>query len=290
MILVKPFIKKAVFFLFVICTWNAQADVVDDQAQISARKILKSSNNLEKFLVVAQAAWQKNCNFDRPETCSVTECDITPNSCRPNRILLFRGEAERRNYPGVSHFLRTRWAGSSYSKGNLQEWLNQFKIDLELLRPMTMGPDLGDSPMLVRGKTNSHWRYQSTDVPFLSLNDPTSRPLSLLNVLFTMHTQAAYPLFEDRQLGQKSLDPLVSFSLAPSEAYKFSEKKGGLFIVVSVPRNDLHIECDENLPDAGQFFDPTFCSEKSLFPEEMEFDAFLFVAPQYIYKSFIREN
>lgn len=111
-----------------------------------------------------------------------------------------------------------------------------------------------------------------------------------MNILFAFHSENATIYYRDPKLGDLPIDPLVSYSASPEQGSRFShpDKPGedGVFIVASVPENEIALGCDESLPNAGSFWSPIRCAEASKFDEERELDAFLFISPDYVWKSF----
>jgi hypothetical protein len=289
----------------------------EERARASAQRLAVQDPGYEDFQKTVVGAWQKKCGktHEGDRACWLLECDVAPaGQCRADRVLLFRGEPKLYPTPSVSSFLRTHWSQSRYAPDkDVHGALEQLRADVQLIRPSFGSPDEGESFLLQRqadGKVAAdRWIYGPSRNDSGDDEDPNAPPVvigpdkvrpnsgpaaSLLQMLFTYHVQFSYFFYEDPQLGNVGLDPMISYSLDPEVAIAFARPDDGQtknpelgrVIVASVPSADVVRDCGEKLPEPGSIWDPGSCEDTGQFDDERELDAFVYLSPDYAWKSF----
>lgn len=276
------------FCLGSFCALPAKASplssIEEGEARRSVARMNQDDRTLSLWLPKFEQAWTSVCfpRVDRSH-CFVTECEVSPESCRPERILLFRGEPSKFPTPGTSGLLRSRWAGSDYHVDALsgESLLSALRSDLVSIRPIIRGGFSNEDGDLVLQRHSGAWAH---------VESGSVSAGSFQQILFGSHSSGSYLAYDDEHLGRVSLDPLISFSPNPYVAHSFSggAQQGsspGRLIVLSIPRSEIAQGCGETIPKSGSVQDSGDCGSQ-MHSDEIEFDSVLYVSPDYVWKSF----
>lgn len=262
------------------------------------------------------SVWQKTCGkaavYSNPD-CRLHECDLTPENCRPGRLLLFRGETQLNERPAISGLYRSALFGSDIAPGVTDPpgLAKKLKTELEPVRPMKTVPkkELGHNEndiVLVReGARNGwYWRFNKDGEEDPALKRPfpgkyaktEQEAFSFMETVFYFHKDGPFLKYKDPKLGIISLDPFVSFSLNAEVAIEFPIAALSIecylagipftgtpyLIIVSVPETEVVRLCGEEVQEPGTILDPSRNCRGYNDYNEHELSAFLFTKPEYI--------
>lgn len=259
---------------FILSSSYAVAEDFDVMLEASVRKTLQISQRIDYELVRKAEKKVEGCH----NQCLVYECDVLPQTeCRAGRVLFFRGEKKMYSMPAVSGLAR------NYQEKHLGEWmvfkiedaLDYFKNLIRPLRPF----GIGDVTNLTLSKSSADFdggRVRSSEKSWTSLK-----------FVYALHKDAWDLQFTTATKTNHNVDPLVSFSALPKIASAFLHPYGGgRMVVLSVPEKQIKRSCNFEVIKPGDIWDPINCKLDSIYDFEREWDAVLFVNPEYIFRSY----
>jgi hypothetical protein len=271
------------------------------EAKAAIFNIITHSEESDTDLIRMTTLWKERCGSkSQIQICMIEECDFSPRECKPDHVLLFRGEEKLYSLTTTSALLRARLSNSNYGQGfDLSELMNQFSNDLGVLREFDAAPQADSVLLSINSKTGQRqWSWLRTHEevkPYGSVPHPI---LNAALTAYAFHVEASYLYYRDDVLHQNfAIDPLISFTSDPSVAQSFTRHEGaperirhkGRVVVLSVPKTALIPLCRKNaLLIPGTILDPRSCpSGINEYTEEQELDAVLYPKPEWIYRSFI---
>ena len=282
--------------------WETQALGVGRQASA----LFKSAQSKPREFDIKSAidAYARKCPKGEP-LCFVTECDAGMSACRPDRVLLFRGEAKFFGPTPSSALLRDCRNGGQFCSGlGPEAALERLAEAVSLFRPVATVPNAYREIVLVKDANGggAKWVYRSQlasgaeqepGAEFAGGDSSGADALSLRQILYYSHKVAAYMYYRDSSKQVLSLDPLISFTSNPAIAVTFGvagnrelfedgkvkPPEPSRFIVISVSQSEIDADCGESLPSPGRILNPAGCGQKR-FAYEDELPAVLLVEPE----------
>ena len=269
--------RTSVFILISVVANTAQVfggsfgPAVENKIQLSFDRIRNSVDSHEQLdqMIAIWNLKQQGCKtrIENGATwCAVRECDVSPERCRKDHTLLFRGEYKKYDSPASSELWRTLQKGSSLAQ------------DQDIFGIVKKLDELRKLATLAIQKNNPDYKSRT----------------NFSQYYFSAHASSQEPLDFDDPVLKKTLliDPMISFSVNPNEAKVFAKndeakEKLGRLIVLSVPRKKIKSLCPASLPIPGEIIESFDCVQGlNEYDDESEVDAFLYVNPDYIWKVF----
>ena len=263
----------------------------ETEARQTMQAIQKQKFNFPKLTAQLEKVWNQKCEKVNPSRpCRLNECDLKITGFRKDHVLLFRGEDQKFEWPSMSSLVRTHWQNSAYGFSNGRpldalQLLKRLRLDLALFGRTTGAPQ-GTPFLLDRDlKTGSRrWSMSGRDISFWGhFGDRDDPALVFTGMLRIFHDVGSYFFFNDPDLGQVCLDPLVSYSASVMTAIGTNREKGRVMIL-SVPKSELVTDCPQQRLVPGSILSFTACQIKNQFLLEREYDAVLYPNPKYIFQ------
>jgi hypothetical protein len=238
------------------------------------------------------------------------ECDVLP-TCRPDRVLLFRGEGLPYPTPSTAGLMRTAMGKSEYVRNlDIPDIFGRLESDLKILRPfqLTLDDEVEITLVPAKGTKDAHWitMGEENEKTLRGQNARDGKGLSLTAMLFQLHKGGNFPHYRDPELKDVNLDPFASYTLSPFIALSFAQQEAelaypleqkklrrwkgvgkvyvpphfGQLLVLSVPEKEFVRDCGEKLPPVGAVLNPAHCGKFREF-KELEYPVTLYPKPGY---------
>jgi hypothetical protein len=295
-------LKLTFVFLAILPTLIANATLPEVEHPIlkaseASSKIRSISERNDLELDRIRAVWTEKCGKQASDKiCTIDECDLSPNQCRPDRVLLFRGEDHLYEQTGSSALARAKLNGSDYGNTQSSESLMaSFSRDLSVLKTFEYAPQAEEVLLIINSKTGERqWRWKSSLDLVSSYAGPKKIRSSALTA-YSFHVEASFPYYRDDNLKKTlGIDPLISVTSNPGVAISFGnpEEKDadeGRVIVFSVPKSALAPLCGKAARlTPARVLDPRNCTDPlNEHIDEQELDIVLYADSDWVYRSFI---